>query len=142
MTLTVAQARAELEAAVRAVHPSMGVYTGTVPDRVPESGPGWIRPYVCLWISNSAGDPTMESLDSLAVTGTVRLRVQTQLVAADTANVYWLADQITLVLTNLRVGAHVVKPDAMQHETAYVLTDTGVTPSRPYLPLMWTLETQ
>ncbi|MCP3426026.1 hypothetical protein NBM05_08425 [Rothia sp. AR01] len=140
MSVTADEARERLHRALRGIDGRLPVYTGTVDRAVPTHPSGRIRPYVCLWVSQGAADPAMEALDALAATGARRLRIHTQLVGADAANVHWLADRVGPALTNLRVGDHVVKPDAEQHAHAFIITDTGVTPPRQYLPLLWTLD--
>ena len=120
----------------------VSVYTGVVPQQVPTYADGTIRPYIGMWVSNNVGDPTMRALDSLSPTDAVRMRVQTQIVAATENDVYETADLVTNLLTNAPVGEGRVLPDAEQHATAMPLLDTTTTPNIPYLPLLWQLETQ
>lgn len=120
----------------------VSVYTGVVPRAVPTYRDGTIKPYVGLWVSNSVGDPAMSALDSLSPTDAVRVRVQTQIVAATEADVYETADLVTKALTNAPVGQGFLLPDAEQHANAFVLTDFTSAPPVPYLPLLWRLETQ
>ena len=120
----------------------VSVYTGVVPQQVPTYADGTIRPYIGMWVSNNVGDPTMRALDSLSPTDAVRMRVQTQIVAATENDVYETADLVTNLLTNAPVGEGWVRPDAEQHATAMPLLDPTTTPNIPYLPLLWQLETQ
>lgn len=120
----------------------VSVYTGVVPQRVPTYDDGAIKPYIGLWVSNSVGDQTMRGLDSLSPVDAVRVRIQTQVVAATESDVYEVAELITALLTNTRIGEGWVRPDAEQHATAMPLLDTTTTPHIPYLPLLWQLETQ
>lgn len=141
--ITPAQVRENLAESLRSALPEVvSVYTGRVPDRVPTYGDGSIKPYVGLWVSNSVGDPTMSALDSTSPTDAVRVRTQTQIVAATEADVYQVADLLTNALTNHPVGQGVLLPDAEQHANAYPLWDDTTTPAIPYLPLLWRLETQ
>ena len=120
----------------------VSVYTGVVPQQVPTYADGSIRPYIGLWVSNSVGDQAMRGLDSLSPMDAVRVRIQTQVVAATESDVHETADLVTSLLTNAPVGAGRVLPDAEQHTTAMPLLDTTTTPHIPYLPLLWQLETQ
>lgn len=120
----------------------VSVYTGVVPQQVPTYADGTIRPYIGLWVSNSVGDQTMRGLDALSPMDAVRVRVQTQIVAATEGDVYETADLITGLLTNAPIGEGRVLPDAEQHATAMPLIDPTTTPNIPYLPLLWQLETQ
>ena len=120
----------------------VSVYTGVVPQRVPTYDDGAIKPYIGLWVSNSVGDQTMRGLDALSPMDAVRVRVQTQVVAATENDVYETADLVTSLLTNAPIGEGRVLPDAEQHATAMPLIDPTTTPHIPYLPLLWQLETQ
>lgn len=143
MIITPAQVREELHSALRRALPDfVSIYTGRVPDRVPTYRDGTIKPYIGLWISNSVGDPTMSALDSTSPTDAVRVRIQTQVVAATEDDVYEVADLVTNALTNHPVGQGVLLPDAEQQANAYPLWDDSTTPPIPYLPLLWRLETQ
>lgn len=120
----------------------VSVYTGVVPQQVPTYDDDTIRPYIGLWVSNSVGDQSMRGLDALSPMDAVRVRVQTQVVAATESDVYEVADLVTALLTNAPIGEGWVRPDAEQHATAMPLIDTTTTPHIPYLPLLWKLETQ
>ncbi|MDN5641283.1 MAG: hypothetical protein L0I17_11055 [Actinomycetia bacterium] len=141
MTITRAEARDTITTALRGID-GLTVYPGTIPDRVPTYSTGVIRPYVGVWVTNSTDDPWSRSLSTLTDADTIRIRIQTQVVAATDAMVYDVADRVSAVLTNLPVGVHWVTPDTDQQAGAYILTDTGTTPARPYLPLSWQLTTQ
>lgn len=141
--ITPAKVREALAVSLRAALPEVvSVYTGRVPARVPTYRDGSIKPYVGLWVSNSVGDPLMTALDSLAPTDAVRVRIQTQIVAATEPDVYETADLVTSALTNHQVGEGFLLPDADQHANSYPLWDDATTPAIPYLPLLWRLETQ
>ncbi|MCT1368402.1 hypothetical protein [uncultured Kocuria sp.] len=141
MSITAAQTRQGITDALTGIHPNVTIYTGTVPETVPSWGI-YIKPYIGLWVTTSSDDPFARAVSGLADIDAVRISVQTQIVAADEVGVYQLADLVRERLTNRRIGTGVILPDTFQQENAYILTDTSVTPSRPYLPLMWTIETQ
>ena len=139
---TPAEIREAVAAACRGIDPRLSVYTGVVPDAVPVDTVGRVRPYLGLWVTNPTGRWDMGTLDGTHDVDSHTVRIHTQCVAADEANVYWLADHVRAALTNLPVGGHRVAPDWDQQASAFILTDTGVTPPRPYLPLFWGLTTQ
>lgn len=141
MTISPAETRQSIVDALTGIHPNVTIFTGTVPEKVPSWGT-CIKPYIGLWVTTSSDDPFARAVSGLADVDAVRISVQTQIVAADEVGVYQLADLVRDRLTNRRVGTGVILPDTFQQESAYILTDTSVTPSRPYLPLMWTLQTQ
>lgn len=136
-------ARETLAGLLREALPEViSIYTGIVPKRVPTYPGGQIRPYIGLWLSNTAGDPAMMGLDSRSPTDALRFRIQTQVVGATEADVYETADLLTPALTNAPVGQGIVLPDAAQQANAYPMWDESTTPAVAYLPLLWTLETQ
>lgn len=142
MTITRQAVHEALLAALRGIHPDLTVYPGTIPEKVPVYPAGFIKPYVGVWVSHPADLEEQRSLSALADMDTINVRVQTQIVAASETAVYDVADRVRAVLTNLRVGTGNVVPDSYQQSAALVMTDVSVTPSRPYLPLVWVLNTQ
>lgn len=122
--------------------PSLSVYDGVVPARVPEYPyGGGIKPYVALWMGS--GTDIWDDRDlatGMDYTGT-RMVFQTTCAASTVPLLLEAAHSVKLYLSGLRVGSGEVMPVDEQQSAAYPLPDDAVTPARVFLPLQWQLAT-
>ncbi|VXA92432.1 hypothetical protein [Citricoccus sp. K5] len=114
------------------------VDTGKVPAGITTVG-GHILPYCVLW--PGAGSP----YDQEPVAGGPDLqgqefRFNTTVAATETWAVLGATGELKAALTGARVGSGIIRP-ALSQQAATVLTDTDISPARPFLPLSWTLTT-
>lgn len=114
------------------------VYTGTVPGDVTTDT--WMPPYIVIWpgAGTGIGEPSVSTEpDKIGR----KIRFMTTVAAHDVRTVLGVTGRLQALLSGLPVGSGIVRPVELQQEAAVVLTDTTVTPSRPYLPLAWNLQT-
>lgn len=119
--------------------PSISVFDGQVPTKVPEAG-GYILPYVVLWagIGDNPGEQTSCGTHS---TDTLIWDFQTTAVGATPDICRRVAQDTKAALTNLRSGTGRVRPnpDGFQQQTP--IPDNSVSPARFMLPTQWRLIT-
>ncbi len=115
------------------------VFTGSVKEPVPTVGTT-VLPYVVLWPgSGSFYEERPVSQDP--VTGGLTVRFTTTVAGGEIWALLGTIKRVQAHLSGLAVGSGVVRAVTLQQEAATVSSDTGVTPSRLFIPLAWTLQT-
>lgn len=122
-------------ALLRAV-PGLDLHVGRV-DQVTLDPDGRAHPYAVLWVSTGRDDPAEEAVDTTA--GQLVWSFQVTAAGGDDTRALWAAGKVLSAL----VGARLLPSSGVVRLTADpgpVREDAAVTPSRSYLPLLFTTD--
>lgn len=130
---------AAVDAALR-LRTGLEVYSGDVPDQLPEDAAGYIKPYIIRFSGDGDTLPEVDLSGRLDLSG-LRWDFQTTVVAASPDICSRVAEDVRLTLTNFPLGTYHVLPSPSGFENRTPIRDTTITPNRYFLPRMWRLDT-
>lgn len=117
------------------------VHDGYVPDKLPESPPGFVRPYLVVHSGLGSDLPGERDLTGLTDVTVLDWASQITCVGATPTIARQVAQQVRVALTNLPMGGGWLGPDPDAFRVKVPIHDDQASPARFFLPLPWRLIT-